>query len=528
MIDFFKTGIGALFLVVSIGLLIGKIKIKGISLGLSGILFAGLILGHFNFEVPKIFLNFGLVLFVFTVGMQSGPGFFDAFRKNGQKFLLLSFIILSLTAIIAFFIGKVTGIGKALNVGTFAGALTSSPGLAAATEASNSPMVSIAYGLAYPIGIVGVILGVNFLPKILKIDFKKEETDYLSSLKKEFPKITGKTFEITNPNLNEKYLSEINLREITNTTASKILHKNQAYTPTGDSQIFTGDYIRLVGTEDALKKAELVFGKPVDKQIPLPEKYDIRWIIVTNKKIINKTYKNINISAYNCGIVKTRRSGIDISPTPETYFKFGDKLLIAGSKNGVDKAAHTIGNNKKLLSDTDFIPIFLGILLGVLLGKIKIPVGNLFDFSLGNTGGVLITGLLLSKIGKTGPILWTLSSSANQVLRQLGLALFLAVIGTKAGVNLIQTVQEQGVYLLLISVLYTFIPIILGILIGRYIFKFNFLTLLGLITGLMTSTPGLGVVQSKSDTNAAPVAYAAVYPFALVLVIIFSQLLVLF
>ncbi|MBN2662263.1 MAG: transporter [Bacteroidales bacterium] len=527
MIEYLKTGIGALFLVVSLGLIIGKIKIKGISLELSGILFAGLILGHFQFEIPKIFLNFGLVIFVFTVGMQTGPSFFDAFRKNGQKFLLLSFIVLSITAILAFFVGKITGIGKELNVGAFAGALTSSPGLAAATEASKSPLVSIAYGLAYPIGIIGVILGVNFLPKILKIDFKKEESEYLASLRKDFPEISGKTFEITNPNLNEKYLHEINLREITNTTASRILHNNKAYTPTSDSQIFTSDLIRLVGTEDALKKAELVFGTPVEKQIPLTDKYDIRWIIVTNKKIINKTYKNINISAYNCSVVKIRRSGIDITPTPETYFKFGDKLLIAGSKNGVDKAAEIIGNNKKLLSDTDFIPIFLGVLLGVFIGKIKIPIGNLFDFSLGNTGGVLIAGLLLSRIGKTGPILWTLSSSANQLLRQLGLALFLAVIGTQAGVNLVQTIQDLGVYLLLISILITFSPICLGILIGRYIFKFNFLTLLGLITGLMTSTPGLGVVQSKSDTNAAPVAYATVYPFALVLVIIFSQLLVL-
>lgn len=527
MKDFFLSGVGSLIIVISLGLIIGKIKIKGISLELSGILFAGLILGHYGFAVDNGFLQLGLILFVFTVGMQSGPGFFDSFKKNGQIFLLLAFIVMSSTAAITFAIGKITGLPNELNVGIFSGALTSSPGLAAATEASDSPLVSIAYGLAYPIGIVGVILGVNFIPKILKIDLKKEEEKYLSSLQKDFPEITGKTFEINNPNLNGKLLTEIKIREITNTSASRILHKNNSFTPTAETKIFTGDLIRLVGTSEALNKAELLFGKPVDKEIPLSDSYDIRWLVVTNKKIINKTYKNINISAFNAGVVKIRRTGVDITPTPETYFKFGDKLLIAGSKNGVKKAADIIGNNKKLISDTDFIPIFIGLLVGIFIGQIKVPIGNLFDFSLGNTGGVLLAGLFLSRIGKTGPILWTMSSSANQLLRQLGLALFLAVIGTRAGENLVHTIHEQGATLLLISILITFTPIILGILIGRYIFKINFLTLLGLITGIMTSTPGLGVVQSKSDTNAAPVAYASVYPFALVLVIILSQILVL-
>ncbi len=525
-IEFFTTGIGALFLVVSLGILLGKVKIAGISLDLSGILFVGLILGHFGVKVPDAFLSFGLVLFVFSVGMQSGPGFFDAFRKNGRSFILMAIMIIALTAVATYLLKLITGSEEALMVGIFNGALTSSPGLAAATEASNSPLVPVAYGVAYPIGIVGVILGVNLIPKLLKIDFKKEEEKYLESIHEEFPQVFGKTFEIVNPNISGKTIGEINIREISNCTASRVLQQGVALTPSVDTIINTGDLIRLVGTEDDLKKAELLFGAPVEKEIPLSGKYDIRWVVVTNKKIINKSYQNVNISAYNSSVVKLRRSGVDITPTPSTIFKFGDKLLLAGTKSGVDRAAELIGDNKKLLSETDLLPIFVGVLAGLFLGKVKIPFFGLFDFTLGNTGGALLAGLLLSKIGKTGPILWTISSSANQMIRKLGLVLFLAVIGTNAGENLLEIIKGNGPILIWMSIIITFIPIILGIILGRFVFKMNFLTILGLVTGIMTSTPGLGAVQSKSDSNAGPVAYATVYPFALVLVILLSQILV--
>jgi len=527
-LEWIKTGIPALFIVVTLGLLLGKIKIGGISLDISGILFVSLIMGHFGFRLTQEFLSFGLVLFVFTVGMQSGPGFFDSFRKNGRKYIFLALIIITITALSSYFVGKIANIDNSLNVGIFAGALTSSPGLAAATDASNSPFVSIAYGISYPIGLVFVILSINILPKLLKIDIKKEETNYLNSLKADYPDIQGKTFKITNPNIDGKLLVDINLREISNCTASRIMHNGAAFTPDNESVLYSGDFVRLVGSEDDLKKAELLFGNPVDKHIPLSKEYDIRWIFATNKEIINKNYRSIDLSrTLHAGIVKIRRSGVEIKPTPATLFKFGDKLLIAGTKDGVKKAAKLIGDNQKKLSKTDVFTIFLGILVGVLVGKIEIPVFGLFNFKLGNTGGALLAGLILSRIHKTGPIIWTMSAASNQLLRNIGLILFLAVIGTNAGEHLLETVRDQGVMLLWLSLLITSIPIFFGIIIGRYFMKLNFLTLLGLITGIMTSTPGLGAIQSKSESNAGTVAYATVYPFALVLVIVFSQILVL-
>ncbi len=527
--EWIYTDLPALLIIISAGILIGKIKIKGISLDLSGVLLSALILGHFGFELSKEFLNLGLLLFVFTVGMQAGPGFFDSFKKQGRQFLLFAFVIIATTSIVSYLIRELTGIDKALNVGIFAGAMTSSPGLAAATDVSESPLVSIAYGLSYPIGLIGVVLAVNIFPKIFKINVQNEEKKYFASLKDEYPDVFGRTFEVSNPNINNKSLKEINLRGITNCTASRCMKQDKSFIPNGDTILHTGCLIRLVGTEQDLKKAELLFGKPVDKEIPLSLDYDIRWLVVTNKKVINKSYKSINIAeTFNAQVVRIRRSGIDITPTPSTVFKFGDKLMIAGQKEGVNNVAKVLGNDEKRLSETDLLPLFLGLLIGILIGKIEIPFFGLFNFKLGYTGGALLSGLILSRLGKTGPVLWTLSATANQLLRKIGLTFFLAVVGTSAGKELIATLADKGFTLIWISFVLTFLPIIIGILMGKYIFKMNFLTLLGLITGVMTSTPGLGAVQSKSDTNAAPVAYATVYPFALVLVIIFAQILVLF
>ncbi len=521
------SGIPAMFIIISLGIAIGRIKIAGISLDLSGVLFAGLILGHFGFSLDHEFLVFGLVLFVFSIGMQAGPGFFDAFRQNGKQYILLAVIIISFTAGFALLFKNILHLDPGLNVGIFTGSLTSSPGLAAAIDASKSPMVSIAYGVAYPIGLIGVILAVNIIPKILKINFKKEEEKYFKEIQSSFPAIHGQTFQISNPNLHNKTIEEINIREITNCTASRVMHEGKAFTPDNETTLHTGDYIRLVGSDDDLKKAELIFGKPVEKEIPLSSEYDIQWAVVTNKKIINKHYSDVNLSGRcGAGIVKIKRSGVELKPTPNTVFKFGDKVLIAGPKDAVKRSVSLIGNNEKILKETDILPVFLGIFLGILIGKISIPLFGITTFKLGSTGGVLLAGLLLSKMHKTGPVIWTISASANQLIRKIGLVLFLAVVGSSAGEHIVEVITNQGITLVWYSLLITFIPIIAGIIIGRYIMKINFLTLLGLITGIMTSTPGLGAVQSKSDTNAAPVAYATVYPMAMVLVIIFSQLLV--
>ncbi len=527
--EWLNEGYIALFLIITLGIILGRIKIFGFSLDISGVLFVSLILGHFGLKIPPDFLQVGVLLFVFTIGMQAGSGFFEAFKKQGRKLILLSLIIIGTTGATSYLINMFVGLDLGLNVGIFTGALTSTPGLAAAIDVSQSPKASIGYGLAYPVGVIGVIVLLNVLPKILRINLKKEEEDYNLGLKKDFPEAMAKTFLISNPNIDGKNLKDIQIRQITACVVSRIKHGKQVFTPNANSLIHNGDIIRLVGTEENLEKATMLLGKSVDEKIPLSKNYDIKWVWISNKKIVNKSYKEVSLSNYyNVRVVKIKRSGIDIIPQPTSSFKFGDKVMIAGAKGNLDKVSKLLGNDTKKISETDFLPIFLGILGGILLGKIEIPIFDFFTFKLGNTGGALIIGLFLSRIGKTGPIIWNLSASANLLIRKFGLLLFLATIGTQAGSEVVETIQNYGFNLLWISAILTIVPVMVGAIIGRYVFKLNFLTLMGVITGTMTSTPGLGVIQSKSESNAGAVAYATVYPIALVLVIIVSQLLVMF
>ena len=249
-------------------------------------------------------------------------------------------------------------------------------------------------------------------------------------------------------------------------------------------------------------------------------------LLLTNKSIINKSLGHLNLQGtFGCTVTRVRRSGIDLSPEPNLVLKFGDKLMVAGEKESVNELAQFIGNDEKRLSDTDFFPIAMGIVLGVLFGKLNISFSDSFSFSPGLTGGILMVALVLSAIGKTGPIIWSMSGSANNLLRQLGLLLFLSEVGTSAGVNLVSTFQSSGLTLFGVGIAITMIPMIVAVLAGYYFFKINILDLVGTIAGGMTSTPGLAAADSMTDSPAPSVAYATVYPIAIVFLILFIQMI---
>jgi len=515
----------ALIIILAIGLLFGKIKILGTSLDIAAVLFIAIFLGYLGIKIPNDFLKLGLVLFIFIVGVQSGPGFFDSFRREGKNMLLLSSIILLITAFTSFIFYKAFNLDKPLNIGVFTGAVTSTPGLAVAIETTNSPKASIGYGIAYPFGLLGLIILLNLLPKIFNVDLKKENEKYKKALLKEHPPTIGQNYRIDNPNLEGKSLKELQIREFTNGVISRVKHNNSSFTPNAETILHKGDIIRFVGTQESQKKATILFGKPVNETITLSNNYDIRWMLVSNKKIVNKKIYELGLSyKYNVRIIKIKRAGIEIIPNAKSLFRFGDKILVAGPKDNLDKITKIIGNDLKRLSGIDFLPLFLGMSIGILLANIQIPIGNI-NFKFGITGGALITGLILSKIGKTGPILWTVPAEGGNVLKRLALLMFIAVVGANAGAHIIDVFTEKGIILLVESVVLIIFAVLSGAFIGWKILKINFLSLLGLLTGALTSTAALGVLQEKNDCSAISIAYASTYPFALVIVIIFVQLL---
>ncbi|MFW5890507.1 MAG: aspartate:alanine exchanger family transporter [Marinilabiliaceae bacterium] len=516
----------ALFMIICLGFILGSIKIKGISLDISAIIFVALIFGHFGVTMPPIIGTLGLILFIYTIGIQAGPGFFESFRKQGRDLAILATIVVGSASVLTFAFFWWSGIDMPVAIGLLTGALTSTPGLAAAIDATGSSLVSIGYGIAYPFGVIGVILFVRLYPKIVRANIKKAEEDYERLNEGGFPEIKSKIFRVENENVSGKSISELRIRSMTQAVISRIMHEGEAVVPSRDTVLHTGDLIKAVGTDDALNKIRLLIGEETEEQIPLHKSYEVQSILVTNKEAVNQALGTFNLwGNYQATVTRLRRSGIDITPTPSMKLHMGDKLTVASSHESMKQVVRIFGNDDKKLSDTDFFPIAAGIVLGILLGKLSISFGSEMTFNLGLTGGVLAVAMILSRIGRTGPVIWSMSGAATQLLRQVGLMFFLVEVGTKAGAELVDTYAEYGSKLFLIGGVITLVPMLLAVIASRFMKDMNILSLLGGITGSMTSTPGLAAVDPMTDTNAPAIAYATVYPVAMVLLIIFTQFL---
>ena len=514
------------FLIIALGYILGKIKIKGISLDVSAVIFVALIFGHYGVQVPIDFQYIGLVLFIFTIAIQAGPGFVQSFRKQGRSLMTLTLVLILSALFVSLLLSKLFDVDMVVGIGLLSGALTSTPGLAVAIDSTNSTLASIGYGIAYPFGVIGVILFVRLYPKITRVNLAREEEKIANEVLVDYPEIYHKQYVVENQNIIGKSIKELKIRSMTGASISRVSKDNFAIAPNPDTVLEKGNLIRAVGTKAAHDKICLLIGPETEKEIPLSENFVVQSVLVTNKKLVNKTIGELNlIASYGATITRIRRSGINISPTPDIHIRFGDKLLLACNKDHIDEVVQLLGNEGKKLSDTDFFPIAAGIVLGILVGKIRIAFSDQFVFSPGLTGGILIVGLILSNIGKTGPIVWTMSEAANQLLRQLGLLFFFASVGTQAGANLVETFNEYGVKLFLIGGIITILPMFIAGFVSHYFLKFNIFTFLGGLTGGMTSTPGLAALDSMSKTNTAHVAYATVYPIALVLIILAIQVL---
>lgn len=526
LIELLQSSYFSIFLIVALGFMLGRVKIMGLSLDVSAVIFIALAFGHWGVSIPKELGTFGLVLFIFTIGIQAGPGFFHSFRSKGKTLILITLLIVASACLTGVGMKYLFNIDTPSIVGLIAGALTSTPGLAVAIDSTQSPLASIAYGIAYPFGVIGVILFVKLLPKLFKVDVEQEARKLEKERRNNFPELNTCLFRVTNPSVLNHTLQQLNIRAITGAVISRLKRDGSIIIPTAHTVLKENDTIQAVGSEEALNNLTVMLGTRENGELPLEHTQSIESLLLTKKDMINKQLGDLNLQRnFGCTVTRIRRSGIDIAPSPELALKFGDKLTVVGEKEGIQSIARLLGNDAKKLSDTDFFPIAMGIVLGVLFGKLNISFGGSMSFSPGLTGGVLMMALFLSAIGKTGPILWSMSGASNQLLRQLGLLLFLAEVGTSAGKNLVATFQESGFLLFGIGALITIVPMLTAALIGRLVFKISMLDLLGTITGGMTSTPGLAAADSMTDSNIPGVAYATVYPIAMVLLILFIQVI---
>lgn len=513
----------ALFVIVAIGFMVGRINIKGISLDVSAVIFVALLFGHYGIVIPASLSDFGMVLFIFTIGIQAGPGFFDSFKSKGTNLVILAIVIIFSASLSAVAMKFLFGFDVTQTVGLLTGALTSTPGLASAKELAGDDS-AVSYGIAYPFGVIGVILFIKLLPKILKQNISEVEREIEKHTLDRFPKVMTRVFRVENANIFERSLADLKVRTMTSAVISRIMHEGEYSIPNAKSILHKGDLVKAVGTDESLGKMKMFIGSECNEDLPLGETLDLVTGLVSNKRIVNSNLATLNIQQnFGCTITRVRRSSIDLTPTPDLQIKYGDKLTVVGSKDNLKEFLNLLGNDAKRISDTDLLPVALGIILGVLFGKISLVFGANLTFSFGLTGGVLLIALLLSAKGKTGPIIWSMSSSANQLLRQLGLLLFLAGVGTSAGTTVVSTFIENGWSLFVAGFVITLVPMVVAAFVGKYFLKINILDLMGAITGGMTSTPGLAAADSMTHTTAPSVAYATVYPVAMVFLILAVQ-----
>ena len=533
-------------IVIAVGVYLGKIKVAGVSLGVTFVLFAGIVAGHFGFTAPTPILtfiqDFGLILFVFMIGLQVGPGFFESFGAVGIKLNGLATAMILLNIAVMFgcyyiFFDTSNPNNLPMMVGTLYGAVTNTPGLGAANEALGSlfgtgaPQIASAYACAYPLGVLGIIGAIILIRLLCKVSFEKEE----AALEEESgAKATQKPhhmhLEVSNKYLEGKTLLQVHNFLNREFVVSRILHDGHVSIPNRDTIFHLGDQMYIVCAE-ADYEAIVAFIGPVievdwaQQDQPIASKR----ILVTNPKINGKSFGDMHFSSvYGVNVTRVTRHGMDIFASPSLPLQVGDRIMVVGPEDAVDNVAHKMGNSIKRLNAPNIATIFVGITLGIIFGSLPFIPGMPL-MKLGIAGGPLIIAILIGRYGYKIKLVTYTTTSANMMLREIGLVLFLASVGIKAGAGFFETVmQGDGLLYVLTGFLITVIPILIIGPIARWKFKFNYFTIAGMISGTYTDPPALAYSNSICSKEAPAVGYSTVYPLSMFLRILTAQLIVLF
>ncbi len=513
-----------LFLIISLGYLLGNLKIKGFSLDISAILIIALIAGHFGFVVSEEFKFFGLAIFIYAVGLQSGPGFFETIRTEGIKYNILAVALLLMIFGIIVIISSYIGLSTTAMDGIFTGALSSVPSLAAALEIKDNPSMSVLFGMIYPFGIVTTVLFIRFIPIIFRVNIEKEKKEYELAQKSKHPEVLVKNFKITNQNFEKNSIKKSKLEKMTDTIIQRIESIKQK-SDNSDTVLHFGDIIRVSGKKENLEHTGIIVGEEIKDNFAFHDDMKVYRLLVASKKLIGKKISNIKeLKSLRATITKVRRSGIDISPYPDMTLMLGDKLYVVAPRKYAEKLTKIIGNSLQKYPAADFLPISLGIVFGILLGSIPLYFPFIGDIKLSFVGGILITALLLGRFGRVGTIVWQMSPHSTTLMKTLGQLTFIVAIGTNAGKYLVAAIKANGLMSIYIALFALIVSLFIMTVFCRLVLKMNFLKILGLLSGSMTSTPSLTMANNLTKSDYPSISYAAVYPLSLVLAIVLSQL----
>lgn len=519
-----------------------KLKIKSFSLGVTWILFMGILLSHLGMRlephVESFAKDFGLIMFVYSIGLQVGPSFFSSFGKGGLKLNMLAASIVLLGVLTAFCIHWVTGTDIATMVGVLSGAVTNTPGLGAAQQAwfdmfgTPNPDIATGYAVAYPLGVVGIILSIMIIRWIFRINLKKEE-ERLHQPSDEASQTTTWDIIIKNPKVDGETVFEIQKRLGIQMVVSRVIREEGIEeVANSDSMIHLGDTIRVITEKDKESILNLIGDVTI---VEKPKQKNVKGlasqrIVMTKEQLNGKKIGSLNIrSTYNVNITRVSRAGVDLLATPDLVLQLGDRIMVVGDKQDIARVADIFGNTPGRLDIPNLLPIFFGIALGVICGTLPITIPGLSQpFKLGLAGGSLIVAIIIGRFGPYYHMVTFTTTSANKMLRELGIAMFLAAVGLGAGESFIPTIMAGGYWWILYGVIITMTPLLLVGTFARLVMKTDYFTLMGLIAGSTTDPPALAYAGAISPSNdQASVAYATVYPLTMFLRVMCGQLIIL-
>ncbi|WP_097421862.1 putative transporter [Escherichia coli] len=538
--------VSILALVAVVGLFIGNVKFRGVGLGIGGVLFGGIIVGHFvsqagmtlSSDMLHVIQEFGLILFVYTIGIQVGSGFFASLRVSGLRLNLFAVLIVIIGGLVTAILHKLFDIPLPVVLGIFSGAVTNTPALGAGQQILRdlgTPMAMVdqmgmSYAMAYPFGICGILFTMWMLRVIFRVNVETEAQQHESTRTNGGALIRTINIRVENPNLHNLAIKDVPILNGDKVICSRLKREETLKVPSPETVIQLGDLLHLVGQPADLHNAQLVIGQEVDTSLST-KGTDLRVarVVVTNENVLGKRIRDLHFKErYDVVISRLNRAGVELVASSDISLQFGDILNLVGRPSAIDAVANVLGNAQQKLQQVQMLPVFIGIGLGVLLGSIPVFVpGFPAALKLGLAGGPLIMALILGRIGSIGKLYWFMPPSANLALRELGIVLFLSVVGLKSGGDFIHTlVDGEGLSWIGYGALITAVPLITVGILARMLAKMNYLTMCGMLAGSMTDPPALAFANNLHPTSgAAALSYATVYPLVMFLRIITPQLL---
>ena len=522
-----------LFAILTLGTWLGQWSLRGVSLGTAGVLFVALLFGHFGLSLPRELMDFGLILFVYSVGLTAGPSFFRTFRRRGMQFVVLAFVIVGSGAILTALIAVLLKLSPALAAGLYTGAMTCTPALASVLDSlhrvlpAEAPLASVGYGIAYPFSMISMVLLVQFLPGLLKRPVKLEEREWLAQKAIESPGLVAHQFRITNPNCDGRSVAEVNPRRLAQVNLSRVKHGERVFAATPETILHLGDVVMAVGSAEELDKMTLLLGERTNERMDVNAQVLSMDVEVMDESLTGKTLAQMRVwEQFTVVITRIRRQGLEIVPQGLVTLEMGDGIRVVGEKSAVEAFVSKAQGSPRRASETSMTAYLVGLFIGVLVGLIPVPFGQGVTVKLGLAGGVFLTSLLIGHFGRVGPFRLYVPPAAKNLTRELGLMLFLAGAGTNAGAHLLDVLKDQGWVLLLAGAGITLLSALTGLVVMIKIYKLNLLSAMGALTAAMTNPPALASANNQTETDLPSIAYASTYPVALIFKILFAQALV--